>query len=451
MLRRTARPVFRNGSGIGLHDGGMLPHRLVAWAVRSVLRRGGRGRADGHPAHGAKVSILLMHAWGMGGTIRTTLNVAGHLAQRHEVEVISIVRRRDEPFFPFPPGVTVTAVDDQRPLPAKGLRRLVRRVLRGRRSRLMHPADRSHRACTLWTDLLLVRKLWRVRSGVLLATRPALNLLALDTARPGVVTVGEEHMNFPTHKPLMQAEIRRRYPGLDALVVLTGDDLRSYDDVLDGTTRLEQIPNAVPRLDGPASDLTRPVVLAAGRLMNQKGFDRLIPAFAAVARSHPEWTLRICGNGPKRRSLRKMIAEHGLEDNVVLAGAVSDMGAEMAGASMFVLSSRFEGLPMVMLEAMSKGLPVVSFDCPTGPREVIEDGHSGILVPQGDEEALGRAMLELVEDPERRARLGAAALARADDYSLGAIGPRWDELLASLDGAVVRRGAASARPRRRRR
>jgi glycosyltransferase involved in cell wall biosynthesis len=429
----------------------MLPHRLVAWAVRSVLRRGGRGRGDGHPGHGGKVSILLMHAWGMGGTIRTTLNVAGHLAERHDVEVISIVRRRDEPFFPFPPGVTVTAVDDQRPQPAHGLRRLVRRVLRAQPSRLMHPADRAHRACTLWTDLQLVRTLWRVRSGVLVATRPALNLLALDTARPGVVTVGEEHMNFPTHKPLMQAEIRRRYPELDALVVLTDDDLRSYGEVLAGSTRLSRIPNAVPKLDGPLSDLTKPVVLAAGRLMNQKGFDRLIPAFAAVARSHPEWTLRICGNGPKRRSLRKLVAEHGLEDNIVLAGAVSDMGAEMAGASMFVLSSRFEGLPMVMLEAMSKGLPVVSFDCPTGPAEVIEDGRTGILVPEGDEDALGRAMLELVEDEERRARLGAAALARSADYSLDAIGPRWDELLTSLDGAALTRGAAPARPARRRR
>ena len=80
---------------------------------------------------------------------------------------------------------------------------------------------------------------------------------------------------------------------------------------------------------------------------------------------------------------------------------------------MYVLSSRFEGLPMVMIEAMSLGLPVVSFDCPTGPREVIEDGRSGVLVPDGDVDALAQALLAVIEDPERRRALGAGAAAAA--------------------------------------
>jgi glycosyltransferase involved in cell wall biosynthesis len=411
--------------------------------VRTAFRRAGRGATD-IPGSG-KVCILLMHAWGMGGTIRTTLNVAGHLAGRHEVEVLSIVRRRDTPFFPFPPGVTVTAIDDQRPARTYGVHRLARRLLRPRHSRLMHPVDRSSRACSLWTDLLLVRKLWGLRSGFLVGTRPALNLLALDLARPGVITVGEEHMNFSSHPPAIQAEIRGRYPGLDALVVLTEDDLREYSDVISGSTRLERIPNAAPVMDGPPSSLTEPVVLAAGRLTHQKGFDRLIRAFAPVARRHPEWTLRICGSGNKRRGLRKLIRAQGLRDNVVLAGSIPDMSAEMENASLFALSSRFEGLPMVMVEAMSKGLPIVSFDCPTGPREVIDDGRSGILVADGDEDALGRAMLELIEDEERRRRYGAAALADAKRYSLSEIGPRWEALLASLARAGTRTRTAVER------
>jgi len=373
-----------------------------------------------------------MHAWGMGGTIRTTLNLAGYLSQQHEVEIISVVRRRNEPFFPFPAGVTVTAIDDQRSHRLTGLRGLVRRALSALPSWLMYPGDRARRACTMWTDLLIARKLWQVRSGVITGTRPALNLLALMAKRPGLAAVGVEHMNYSAHPAWLQSEIKRRYPGLDALVVLTGQDLRDYREALGVATRLAQIPNALPSLNGPAPSLTEPIVLAAGRLTRQKGFDRLIRAFASVARDHPDWTLRICGRGPKRAALERMIAEHQLSNNAELLPAVANLQDQMASASLFVLSSRFEGLPMVMLEAMRAGLPIVSFDCPTGPGEVIENGKDGVLVPEGDVDGLAKAISELIEDDERRRRYGEAAMAKATAYSLSAVGPLWDTLLVTV-------------------
>ena len=87
---------------------------------------------------------------------------------------------------------------------------------------------------------------------------------------------------------------------------------------------------------------------------------------------------------------------------------------------------------MVMIEAMSLGLPVVSFDCPTGPREVIQNGRSGVLVPDGDVDALAQAMLAVIEDPAHRRALGAGAAARAQDFGLESIGPRWEALIAEL-------------------
>ena len=99
---------------------------------------------------------------------------------------------------------------------------------------------------------------------------------------------------------------------------------------------------------------------------------------------------------------------------------------------MFVLSSRSEGFPMVLLEAMSQGLPAVSFDCPTGPAEIIEDGRTGFLVPAGDVDALGEAILELIRDESKRRRFGAAAAERAEDYSPGRIGALWDDLVAEV-------------------
>ena len=374
------------------------------------------------------VRILLGHAYGMGGTIRTCLNIAGHLAASRHVEVISVIRRRDEPFFAFPDGISVRTLDDERPT---GARRPLRRVLRAVPSVLIHPDDHFYASCSLWTDLQLLRCLRTMPPGVLVTTRPAFNLLAARLAPACVTTIGQEHMNFHTHRlPGLARDIRRHYGRLDALTVLTEEDRRDYGAMLDGThTRVAAIPNALPPLDGGTSAVDGTVAVAAGRLNSQKGFDLLIRAWARVAQERPGWTLRIYGSGPERGALKALIAEHGLGGRVRLEGATKQIGTKMAEGSLFVLSSRFEGFGMVIVEAMSKGLPVVSFDCPRGPSEIIDHDRDGILVPDGDVDALADAVIVVTGDRERLRRLGAAALQKAAAYDLPAIGSRWDDLL----------------------
>ena len=126
------------------------------------------------------------------------------------------------------------------------------------------------------------------------------------------------------------------------------------------------------------------MVIAAGRLTWQKGFDLLIDAFVPIAAKHPDWKLRIYGDGVRRAKLKRRIIRQGVYNNVFLMGATQRLGEMMSRASVFALSSRYEGFGMVIVEAMSKGLPAVSTDCPRGPSEIIDDGRDGILVPNED-------------------------------------------------------------------
>ena len=403
--------------------------RLLARVIRGVLLRAIRAepREDGE----RRLIIVLWTAWNMGGTIRAAFNLAEYMQERGwRVEIISGYRDRDTPFFgSFPAGVRVTDLDDRR----KG--GVVRRVLRRLPSVLMPSADRAAAGFSVWTDVQFVRRL-RGRAGILLGTRPGVNLMLARLRAPGLRTVGLEQMNLSKHNRSLRKSMRRLYPQLDAFVVLTEQDRDAYATLLGETAPpLHRIPNTVRPLPGAKADLSAKTVYAAGRFRYQKGFELLIPAWEETAKAHPDWRLRLRGRGHLEGRLRGLIEQHGLEGSVTIEGPAEDIGADMAQASVFVLSSRFEGFPLILLEAMSKGMGVVSFDCPTGPADIVDDHRNGLLVPHQDVEALSRAIRELVEDDELRRGMAAAAVETAQQYTIEAIGPQWEALLEQLSPA----------------
>jgi glycosyltransferase involved in cell wall biosynthesis len=407
--------------------------RLVFRALRAGMLRYVRAKPREEAGSDRRVTILIASAWGMGGTIRAAHNQAKYLAANgYDVELLSVMRSRDEPFFgSFPPGVRARALDDRRRGAVPRYLRPLRRRLRRVPSVLMHRADRREKMWNLWTDLKVVHALRR-RTGFLVATRPGLNILAADLSPPGMTIVGLEQMNLGHHRKALRNGMARSYGGLDVLVALTEEDREAYEKLLDGKVRLAVIPNTVHDIDGPPADLDSRTVLAAGRLVHQKGFDMLIEAFARVHAAQPDWKLKICGGGELVDRLVAAVAERGLDGVVELPGPCADLPGEMERASIYALSSRFEGFPLVLLEAMGKGMAVVAFDCPTGPRDIIDDHRNGVLVPPKDVEAFAAGLLELIEDDELRRRCGPAAAETAQQYTIDAVGPRWEALFREL-------------------
>ncbi|GII61636.1 hypothetical protein Skr01_17210 [Sphaerisporangium krabiense] len=412
--------------------------RIPAQAAVGLLELINRRRARKTPARDAgTVRILLLHAYGMGGTIRTVLNLAGHLAQDREVEIVSLVRTNEDPFFPWPPGVRVRFLDD-RTVP----RGRVAEFLARRPTRLVPKEEKAYHTMNLLTDLRLVRFLRSLRGGVLIGTRPSFNLVMSLFAPPEVITVGQEHVTHESHGPEIQALIKRRYGRLDAFATLTEADRKAYAKALKANPpgRLLRVPNAIPDLAGDVSTLSEKVVVAIGRIVWVKGFDRLVNAWKTVAEAHPDWVLRIYGAGTPEREerLRARIDEAGLSDKVFLMGSTPDIGVELSKSSIYAVSSRYEGFGMTILEAMSKGVPVVSFNCPHGPKEIITDGHDGLLIRSKKAVALGDGICRLIEDETLRRELGANALHTAANYHLDVIGPRWTALLDELAGTAPR-------------
>ena len=393
-----------------------------------------------------RVRFLLMNAFSVGGTVRTTLNTAAALSRYHDVEVVSMYKRADRPAIPHPPGVRIRVLVDESPAtlasrtgPVGRATEAVRRRLRTRPSRLVHREDFRYTNFSGLTDLALYRYLKTMRGGVVVGTRAGLNLAIARHAPASVTKVAQEHLHHGVYTDDIRAVMRKLYPRLDLYVALTERDAEKWRRMLGDGVKVAAMPNAVPDTGEGVSPLTDKVVLASGRLTFQKGFDRLVPVWRQVAEKHPDWQLRIFGAGYQKDKLSELIAVNGLEDSAHLMGYSSQLFDEMRRASVFVMPSRFEGFPMTLLEAMSCGLPPVAYDFPNGARELVVDGVNGRLVANKDSDGMVRALCDLIEDEELRRKLGEQAPAAVDGYDIESLAARWDEILRDVAADVARR------------
>ena len=215
---------------------------------------------------------------------------------------------------------------------------------------------------------------------------------------------------------------------LDKFIVLTNEDRTNWKELENVTV----IHNPVSFKVKEQSHVTEKRILSVGRYDYIKGYDRLLKAWSIVEKKCPDWSLSIYGDGDKEPYLEYRDSLGIDSSRCILHGVTSDIQHEYLSSSMYLVTSRFEGLGMAMLEAMSCGLPLVSFACPCGPRDVIENGVNGYLVENGDVEELAEKIVFLAKDYETRRQMGQKAIEKCKQFNIEHIADKWNKLFNSI-------------------
>ena len=377
-----------------------------------------------------KIYFLSFNIFGMGGTGRTVINTAEYLANNgYDVELISVFGNKNDKYFNIDEKIKITVLD------GKGIKKTrFERLLKTRKSKLIDRDDEFYHNFSMLTDYKLLKTLFKINKGIVVSTRPGFNIMIAKYFKiRRFKVIGQEHLNFNIHTEKLQKSIKKYYKKLDLLMTLTDADTKGYlEQIPTMKNKIIKVPNAIPNLRSFEEMERNKDIIAAGRLVPQKGFDLLIEAAPKILQKHPDWKIKIFGKGRDEKYLKDLINEHGLQGKVLLMGPSKEIEKEMAQGGIYVLSSRYEGFGMVIVEAMQMGLPVVSFDCPEGPREIIKDGYDGILVTNGDLDGLASSINMLIENPKLREELAENAKCRVKRFNMANIGSIWNECLRKL-------------------
>lgn len=344
-----------------------------------------------------------------GGTERVATIIASELAKeksKYNISFVSLVEKRKESFFYLDSSMKRYKLYDK---PVRGITHIVQICYK------------------------LAKVIKKNNIDVIIDIDGILDMYSLIVKMfTGVKVISWEHFNYYQHPTVGHRKYTRALAGrfANAIVTLTKEDTEYYKENLKIKCPITYIHNPVMNLEKQhAYDINSKTILSVGRLTYQKGFDMLVDVANIVLNKHSNWRWIILGDGEDRESLEAKIKEFNLEDRVILKGNVSNVDNYYSKTGIFVLTSRYEGLPMTLLETKPFKLPVVSFDIKTGPRECIKDGVNGYLVDEFDIEDMAKKIEMLINNKELRSDFSEAAMKDTEKFDIRSIMNQWNELI----------------------
>lgn len=341
-----------------------------------------------------------------GGAERVVCNLSNYLSQKHNVTIITMAN--GEPDYKLDNSIERISLDNGNS--ENYILKNLKRVIKLRK--ILKRSDE---------DIYIV--FLKTPSFILLTFRKLIKV-------PIIVSERADPSTYFNESKIKTYIMEKLYPKADGFVFQTEDAMNYYLDIIGDKGIV--IPNAINEdfLREPYKGLRKKKIVSAGRFTDQKNFTLLIEAFAKVSQIHSDYELVIYGDGPQRDKLQSLTKKLGISEKVKFPGYVKNFGDHIIDASLFVLSSNFEGMPNALMEAMALGLPCISTDCSVGgPRFLINDGVNGFLTPVGDAEKLTVTMDRVLSNQILATEIGANARKISDELSYENVYNKWENYL----------------------
>lgn len=347
-----------------------------------------------------------------GGTERVLSIIANELSKKDDkfnIHILSITNESNSSYFTLNKGIKTERILQSKDV---NFKKHYFQVIKGIRQYI------KKNKIDILIDVEVIASLFSIPAALFTKTR----------------LIAWEHFNFyednGSSLRVFSRKLISRFS--DYIITLTEQDKMNYLNNLNIKGKIDFIYNPIENGDSTNCDIKAKQLISVGRLTYQKGFDMLCEVAKEVLKDNPEWKWIILGDGEDKEKLESKIKEYNLQGKLILKGKVSNVEDYYKNSSLYVMTSRFEGLPMTLLEAKSYKLPIVSFNCLTGPSEIVRNNINGFLIETGNVAAMVNKIDILLSDINKREDFSNKSNLDIEKFKLKSIVDKWESILINL-------------------
>lgn len=374
-----------------------------------------------------KILFLALHL-GFGGAEKAIIAEANMLAEKYNVEIVSVYRLYDNPAFWVDERVIIRyLLEDLKPNKEE-----LEQAIREKNLLLIAKEAWKSFKVLYYRKAKIIQEIKETDADIIISTRFLYNAILGKYKKQNVVTIAQEHNHHKNNDDYIE-KIVNSIKNIDFFMPVS-QELTDFYATKVSNSKCVYIPHSLEYIPERCSELKEKNIISVGRLSKEKGFQDLIKVFAIFSKGHEDWKLNIVGDGEERRTIEELIAEYGLEEKVILHGYQRKeyINSLLEKSSIYTMTSLEEAFGIVLIEAQSFGIPCIAFDSARGALEIIKDKENGFLIPNRDLKMMAEKIDVLAQDYELRRRLGEKARANSLQYSVEEIKNKWFEFIDSI-------------------